>query len=234
MKIEQLIAASSVILVVLCASLSSQAQGTFQNLNFEQANPISVSDPADPYLVTVASALPFWSVYYGNFQQTEMIYNGVSTGVTAVTLVGSGDQYVAPIDGNYSVLIQGIVPGSTASISQTGLVPPGTQSLLFEATDPLTAVQGPLEEYLGTQTIPFFAVGTGPNYTLYGANISAWAGQTEELTFLAPGGTYNNWEIDDITFSPNPVPEPSTLALMLTAVGAYGVRRWRTKDSNET
>jgi len=95
----------------------------------------------------------------------------------------------------------------------------------------LTAVQGPLEVYLGTQTIPFFAVGTGPNYTLYGANISAWAGQTEELTFLAPGGTYNNWEIDEITFSPNPVPEPSTLALMLAAVGAYGVRRWRAKES---
>ena len=68
---------------------------------------------------------------------------------------------------------------------------------------------------VGSQTVPFTAVGTGPNYTLYAANIAAWAGDTEALTFsaLQASGGLNNWTIDDILFSPNAVPEPSPLAL---------------------
>jgi PEP-CTERM motif-containing protein len=99
------------------------AQGTFQNLNFEQPNLVSSGNPDDPYLVTVASALPYWNVYYSGVQQPPMRKNGISTGATHVALLGTGNQYAPPIDGNYSVLSKGIVPGSTASISQTGLIP---------------------------------------------------------------------------------------------------------------
>src|SRR5208282_6540402 len=105
---------------------------------------------------------------------------------------------------------------ATAGISQTGLIPSGTQSLLFESQ--IAPVPfGPLNILIGTQSVPYVEVGTGPNYIVYGANISAWAGQSEELTFSDPNDS-GGWEIDDISFSPTAVaPEPSPL--VLTGIG---------------
>jgi hypothetical protein len=63
-------------------------------------------------------------------------------------------------------------------------------------------------------------VGGGEYYTVYAANISAWAGDTEQLTFSALEGYAgaNNWLIDDISFSTNAVtPEPNIVAL--SAIG---------------
>ena len=214
--------------VTLSVVLSTEAQGTFQNLNFELANTGSLTFALD---VPVTSALPYWTVTTEGVQQTQIVYNGESAGAPAVNLIGPGynpDVIPAPIDGNYSVFLQGSFPGS-AAISQTGLIPTGTQSLFFEA-DPAddTAPPGQLELQVGTQVVPFFAVETEPTYTLYGANISAWANDTEPLTFTAmqDNTALNNWEIDDISFSTNAVsPEPNILAL--TAIGGllFGARK---------
>ncbi len=222
MKIEKQIAVFS---IVLLAVLSAQAQGTFANLKFELAHPISAGNPEYPSFVTAASALPYWTVTIGGVQQTEISFNAPSTGSPAVVLIGPGNNFgLAPIDGNYSVFLQGSGVPSAASISQTGLIPAGMQSLLFEA-QPGT---GPLDISIGGQNIPFTAVGTGVNYTLYGANISAWAGDSEGLTFSALEGSLglNNWEIDDISFSTTPEPEPSIVTL--TAIGGllFGARKW--------
>jgi hypothetical protein len=196
------------------AHVSVLAQGTFQNLNFEQANPVFVSGPDSPYDATTASALPGWTVLIGGVQQSVVTVNNPTLGAPWVSLVGPGTHFgFSPIDGDYSVLLQGYA--GTVAISQTGLIPSGTQSLLFESATGLLQ-PGLLEVSVGTQDVPLVAVGTGPNYTLYGANISAWAGQTDALTFsAAPGGAFiNNWELDDISFSPNAVtPEPSPLVL---------------------
>src|SRR5271168_1360934 len=107
-----------------------------------------------------------------------MLYNAPTLGTTAVTLYGNGYPG-APgpiIDGNFSVLLQagviGSVPTST-SISQTGLIPSGTQSLLFEVA--LSALEPP-EVLLGSQDIVLTPLGIGPGYTVFGGNISAWAG----------------------------------------------------------
>jgi hypothetical protein len=215
MKMNELITQLSVAFFVV---LSAQAQGTFQNLDFEQADPMSSGDPLNPDAVTAGSALPDWTVTIGAVQQTQVLYNDPSLGAPAVMLVGLGGSLYgfAPIDGNYSVLLQGSFDSSVPAISQTGLIPAGTQSLLFEAQPGV----GALHVLVGTQLVPFAAVGSGPNYTLYGANISAWAGDTEQLTFSAQEFTsqLNNWELDDISFSPQSVPEPSPLAL--AGVGA--------------
>jgi hypothetical protein len=59
-------------------------------------------------------------------------------------------------------------------------------------------------------------VATYPNYTQYGANISAWAGDTEQLTFSALASSttgLNNWTVDDISFSLEAVPEPNAFVL---------------------
>jgi hypothetical protein len=134
-----------------------------------------------------------------------------------------------PLDGNYSVLIQGYTSG--AAISQTALIPNLSQSLIFDA-QPTFAGQ-PLQVLIGSQSISFSAVGSGPDYTVYGANISEWAGQTEQLTFsaLPDFSEPNNWLIDDISFSPESVPDPNTMELVITAGMMFGLRIWRKREN---
>jgi hypothetical protein len=225
MKMKSLMIGHAVNLFVV---LSVQGQGTFQNLNFEQADPISAGDGYPSYIVTAASALPYWTVSIGGVQQSLVLYNVLSAGAPAVELIGPGAEFgLAPIDGTYSAVLTGSGVPSAASISQTGLIPAGTESLLFEAEPLQSGTPGPLEVQVGSQVVPFFAVGTGPNYTLYGANISTWADAPEQLTFSALEDGLNTWELDDISFSTTAVtPEPSIVAL--TAIGGVlcGARRW--------
>lgn len=203
------------------------AQGTFQNLDFEEANPVDIIHNPFPS-APVEEAFPYWTVTVANVPQTYVTVDGYSTGEAWVSLIGPGP-VGGPIDGDYSALLFGSPTASSVAISQTGLIPPGTQSLFFEAQ-----LIGPLSVSIGNQNISFAAVGTGPNYTIYGANVSAWGGDTEQLTFSAfadlsrpTGGT-----IDDISFSPVTItPEPSPLAL--TGIGGvlfalyrhFGVKR---------
>jgi hypothetical protein len=191
---------------------------SFINLDFESAKVIS--DPTGayyPYSIAITNALPGWSVF--GTTQGDITYNDPALGSCAVTLWATNG---LQISGKYSVLLQGGI-GPEAYISQTGLVPTGTESLLFEAA-PLSgvAVLSALEVSLGGQEIPYYALFTGPNYTLYGGNIpSALAGEVDQLTFTCPGGgvegTANNWTIDNIQFSASQVPEPQVLGL--TALG---------------
>jgi hypothetical protein len=214
-------------------AVSAQAQGTFQNLNFEQANIVPiVGNPNYPYAVSVADALAGWTVDYGNVQQTQILYNDAALGgETAVTLYANGyPGLVGPIiDGNFSVLLQGgEVNGAPtpASISQTGQVPAATQSILFDAAGGPSFPTEPPEVFIGNQQLSLFAVGTGTgngvNYTIFGGNISAWAGQSEQLTFSSPLG---NYLIDDISFSTQSIPEPSPL--VLTGLGALAFALYR-------
>ena len=228
MKRTKLIVALS---VALFAAFLIQAQ-SFQNLNFEQADPLVVN-PDNPYVITAASAFPYWTVTIDGVQQTDIYYNDISLGNPQVTLISTSypNMGLAPIDGTYSVLLQcAFAPGSDA-ISQTGVIPAGTQSLTFEA-EPIGQVQpvGSLEVLVGNQVVPFAALSTGPNYTLYGANISAWADDTEQLTFsaLSDDNQQNNWELDDISFSTNVVASPEPSLVALSAIGGllFGARKW--------
>jgi hypothetical protein len=64
--------------------------------------------------------------------------------------------------------------------------------------------------------------------TVYGANISEWAGQTGQLEFTADfNGSYNYVVLDDITFSTQAVPEPNTVDLTCLAVAMVGLEAWR-------
>jgi len=206
-KTTKLIAGFS---VALLAVLSAQAQGTFQNLNFEEANPvIVVGSPYYPYGVTAASALPYWTVTIGGVQQTQITENDPATGSTWVMLCGPNSQFgFAPLD------------AATAAISQTGLIPSTAQTLLVDVA---AFGNGPFNISIGNQNLALTTVATDPNYTVFGANISAWAGQTEQLTISVPEFS-GNFEFDDISFSN--VPEPSIVAL--TAIGGllFGARKW--------
>jgi len=232
-------------LVLLLCTLSAKAQGTFQNLNFESANVAASGVQAYGTFVPIGSALPGWTAYLGTVQVTQVGYNSPANSTASITLLGpnwtssNAATYLGAgiIDGNYSVDLQtGENPLNpspaqiNASIAQNGVVPAAAESLQFKAfeTTPLTVT------FNGNALSPIaLSSGVGEDgvpYTLYGANISAWAGQTGELQFTADfNGSFNLVVLDDITFSPNSVPEPTMLALILIGGAALAARHWRTK-----
>lgn len=75
---------------------------------------------------------------------------------------------------------------------------------------------------------------TGPNYTLYSGDISAFSGQTVELRisalynepFGAPDG-FTALKLDSITF----VPEPGTVALFLVGFAVSGLVHRRRRSN---
>jgi hypothetical protein len=77
---------------------------------------------------------------------------------------------------------------------------------------------------VGGQTVNMTPLQAFPSYTLYGGNISAWAGHgatlsiTEELPDGLPGQSPSVLELDNIFFSTQSVPEPGPA--MLTGIGA--------------
>jgi PEP-CTERM motif len=74
--------------------------------------------------------------------------------------------------------------------------------------------------------VPFTAVATQPNYTLYGGDVSAFAGQISDLALTA-GLFGTGWNLDSIEFSPQSVPEPSTWILLVSGVGLLSLCRQR-------
>ncbi len=215
-------------LATILASVSAQAQGTFQNLNFESASVAASGAELYPNFVPISSALPGWTAYLGAAQVTQVGYNAPANSTASITLIGptwNGSDTstfgVGIIGGNYSLDLQtgansqGLI---NVSVAQNGTVPASAESLQFEAseTTPLTVTfNGNL---LSPVVLSSGVSADGVPYNLYGASISAWAGQTGVMEFTADQVDENYVVLDDITFSTQVVPEPSPLAL--TGIGA--------------
>ena len=205
------------------------AQGTFQNLDFEDAVIIlDTSSPYYPRAVYASYAILGWTAT-GFVGPQDIYYNSLTIGSPCVSIDDTtGSFHAPPIDGTYSIVLYG--GSGSASISQTGLVPADAASIRFIAQVAAPPpFGGPLLVSLGGQNILYSAISTGPNYTVYGGNIpSGLAGQSEQLMFSALTGVNNIWTIDDIQFSPSAVPEPSTLGLL--ALGALAIA-WRSRNN---
>ena len=198
---------------------SAYAQGTFQNLDFEGAQIVPIS--GSPSWIATTNALPGWTGFVGANQVSRITYNNPAIGSTWVNLEATN---VFVLQGNYSITLQGGLSASAASISQTGLVAGSARSLQFEATGYVQAVPGSLVVSLGGQNVPLVALSTTARYTLYGGDVTAFAGLSEQLTFSALNGIDNYWTIDAIQFSNLGVPEPGFLGL--SALGGLLVG-WR-------
>ena len=202
--------------VALLALLPSASGQGFINLDFESANVSGY--PPNSRDVPVSSALPGWSAYYYNNSGetnavTQVGYDFLSLGSAGITVVDASAQALLPIQGNYSAILFGSL-GYSLGISQTGLVPKGTDSLLMD----VYAFDG-FEVTLGGQTIDMIPLQTFANYTLYGGDISSFAGDVETLSLIAPPTrTPNGVEFDSIVFSPSSVPEPSVLCLLSVCI----------------
>jgi hypothetical protein len=218
---------TSIIVVALLLAIGAcrlQAQGTFQNLDFEAAQIIFDAPPPNHSIATT-NALPGWLAYSGTNQLNGVNYGpgGISFPVALYSTTNGGS-----LDGKYSVVLgpSGLL-GPSGSISQVGLVPSDAQSLLFEGN-----FTGPITVSLGGQDLSYITISNALNFTLYGAAIpSVFAGQIEKLAFsdgLETGGA-SFAEIDHIQFSTSAIPEPSTISLIFIGSGVLlyaHKRRW--------
>ena len=100
-------------------------------------------------------------------------------------------------------------------------MPADAHSLQFKA-----AAFSSFSVSLAGHNLVLIPIGTGANYTLFGADISAYAGQTGALTITALAAPNNGNYFDSFVFSTSAVPEPSVVGL-LTLGGLFLGWRWR-------
>jgi len=210
-------------LALLLSAAGAVGQGTFQNLGFESANLSPV--PAGQYGGSVFSldAIPGWTGFLGTNQVTQVLQNDETLGDASIDILGPYWNLGGIIEGQYTVVLEpGLGPGdvnASASITQVGLVPANAQSLLFKA-----ATFSPFSVSLAGQTLSLVSLGTGPNYTLYGADISSLAGQTGALTITALAAYNTTDYFDSFQFSNLPIPEPGEFGLSVLGALVLG---WR-------
>ena len=193
------------------------AQG-FVNMDFEDAN--NLGTPASFNQISAADAFPGWTV-----TARYIFYDNVSLSGGSVSIFDSNPPYsAAPIQGTYFVYLAGVnVPGYDIPISlgQTGQIPSSAKSITFWGND-----EGMQITFNG-QPLSFSTIGSTANYSIYGADISAFAGQTGQLLFTVPPLTGSD-NLDNIQFSSSSVPEPSEFALSALGGLLLGFLRWRT------
>jgi hypothetical protein len=131
------------------------------------------------------------------------------------------------------VFLQASIAPYDVSLWQDGTIPANAQSLQFSAWSWLPPFTIFTVSFDGNTLSPVVLssgqTAAGQPYTVYGANVALYAGQTGQLEFTAG---FNNsgpsWtELDDISFSTNSIaPEPGIL--VLTSIGGllFGARKW--------
>jgi hypothetical protein len=197
-----------VLMAMLLATLNMQAlgQGTFQNLDFESATLVPI--PGDPYgRVEFAPAFPGWTGYIGTNVQTVADYNSRSLSEPGIAIMDTDYPSAGLFQGKYYARLYLSYPGPpiSAALAQSGTVPPSAQSIRFYAS----SFDVPFVSFAG-QAIPVLALQSTSTYTVFGGDISAFAGQMGELKFQG------SLTFDNIFFSNEPIPEPS-------AVGLFGL-----------
>jgi len=228
----------SLIVVVLLAIFQNLYGQGFVDLNFEAATLVPVPGSGGLF-VEFPQAFPGWSESPGA-ETTYAVYDAASIDGTAISIMDTNSYPFASwldgviIQGNYSAILAAGLGSNhaptDATLSQTGMVPLGTESLQFKASE---LNSGAFTVTLGDQTLSLTVLGTGTNYILYGANVSQWAGQTADLAFTElaenPHRDDTYLVLDAIQFSPEPIPEPSVIGLFSIS-GLYLCWRMRSNS----
>lgn len=222
----------SVALLLYLSCTSGLWAQTFQDLDFESATFVQTGSG-----LSFSDAFPGWNGFSGTNQLSYALYDNAALDSTVIGILDSNAPAVVTtyisgsvIQGNYTAFLEaGVQLGSDsapadASLSQTGLVPGGTKSLSF-----LAFTNGPFAVSLGGTSLNLISSPVaGQNYSLFQADVSAFAGQTEELDFTVfADNPYDNrirsLVLDDILFSPDAIPEPSSLSLVVVGVACLAL-----------
>jgi hypothetical protein len=215
--------AVAICILILLVGISRGYCQAFTNLNFESANVPNVPTNQLGGLISVALGMPGWTANPYVVGPDMIGHNNMSTGGAFISIDGPSWPSSQILQGNYSAYIVGSRFGTPASayIAQTGTIPMFTESIVFD-----TSLGADFQVTFSGQAIPTEQLGTGPNYVIIGGDVSAYAGQTDELRFTAlpnVGGGF----LDNIQFLTSPVPEPGTLPFLGAGAGAMmlGLRR---------
>ncbi len=202
------------------------AQSAFQNLDYESAT-VPVLPPNQFSVLPISLGLPGWSAFLGTNQQNEVYLNGLSLGSSEVSILGPNISPSLIIEGKFTALLSAGAQGD-ASISQVGSIPLSAEALLFKAKPG----NGVFTVSLAGQAVQTVPLTVTLSYTLFGADISTFSGQSTELKFtavsdFASGQGINNLYLDSISFSTQPIPEPGPIAIFsLGAVSlAWSLRK---------
>lgn len=213
--IRRLVRTAACSSLFLLSELGAPAQGTFQNLGFENTTlTVFVRNPSIPSYATNVT-VPGWdwsphvNAGYGD-PNTTVSFNEIALDSAAVTLHGTGS-FRPVLSGNYSILLQGGSQFSPpqfggAAVFQTGQIPVTAQSLIY-----LGSIG--FQVSFNGQTLSRVALDSTPTYTRWGIDISSYAGQSGELRFAVPW--LGSGTLDGIQFSSSPIPEPSALSLSI-------------------
>jgi hypothetical protein len=205
----------SLLLFLSCAPVLWAQE--FQNLDFEEATVPSTPVGSFGSFVDPAAAFPFWTIGPGgSFAPNAVLYNNLTLGSVAEVLVGPDFPnvlHLSPLQGSYSALLQfgpNVYNLGIPALIQTGLVPANARSISFLMSSTMNDVQVSLD---GT-VIPLVSIGGGR----IAGDVTAFAGQTAQLMFTTTSYDGNWLYFDDVQFSPEVIPEPSTFALTAAAL----------------
>lgn len=206
--------------VYISLAISTCAQSSFQNLSFESARLFfdpSVQVGYNP--VNATNAFRGWTIY-GGYTYPDVLYNNEALDSASISLLSTN--YTAGIpgfaSGAFYVKLRGASfdPTQIPAIGQTAQIPISAVSLT------LIAYNAPVVTFQGN-TIPLMNLGSAGAYsTIYGGDISAFAGQVGELR-LSSRFSY----FDNIQFSTQPIPELTALGLAVYGSLLFSFRRWR-------
>lgn len=212
------------LLCVLCQT--SFAQSAFQNLNFELANVPTLPPGRLEGLVSTSDGMLGWATFVGTNQATSILHNQEYLDTASVSILGPGFTNGPIFQGQYTAALEaGPDPNSgtvfdrvSATIAQTGMVPNGSRSIRI-TTDTFTTG---LQILLAGSLVPVSDFEFGNGYKIVAGDISSFAGSNAELQITAlPVPFFNGFNgihLDNIVFSPQPVPESSTF--LLIGIGA--------------
>ena len=189
----------------------------FINLDFERAQITNVVFGVIP----ATNAFPGWTV-----TAPYVFYNDASLSGGSISLLDTNPpSSLPPIQGrNYAFLVSAGVPGyGSISLGQTGHIPLWARSITFWVS------LGQMQVTFNNQALSFNAIATTANYSVYGADLSAYAGQVGQLLFTMAPLTETS-TLDNIQFSPSVVPEPSRLVLAALSTLLLCFRRWNKSE----
>jgi len=216
-----------IVIILLLGGQSGFSQG-FVNLDFESANLPTIPEGQFGGYVSRTNAIPGWTAFTDGNQTTQILQNNLTLGAPGIEILGPDWNLGGVIQSNYTVVLTAGVGGHTVSISQTGLIPVSATSILFQASGGNPG-GFTFQVSFGGQYLNYSSISAGSNYTLYGADISAFAGQSGALNFSVAsiGSNFGYSYLDAIQFSSSPVPEPGVLGFFALGGVLFGLRRWK-------